>query len=202
MSGRVRQTITIRANKLRSSCNSTILLFAVTMLFLPVDFQVSSLRFFICDHTLTVPFWIRSVTKLLRSFSPSILCAHRSRLTLSGTTTLIHCEGICIADNSVKKLVYVSLFTGYRCSSEVMMAVLNLCSYPCHVLCFLCYKHASSGGIRKNLACAIGLSAIPTKAPLTFMERLTRSRPLFAPSPQKGTWELLFTTQFPSLNSW
>ena len=38
---------------------ATILLFTVTLLFLPVDFQFKSLRFFIWAHKLTAPLWMR-----------------------------------------------------------------------------------------------------------------------------------------------
>ena len=70
IAGLERQTTIIGAKKLRSSCHLMIVLivlFTLTLLFLPVDFHIKSLRFFIWANKLTVPFWMRSLTNVLKS---------------------------------------------------------------------------------------------------------------------------------------
>ena len=58
-------------------------------------------------------------------------------------------------------------------------------------------NRASSGAIRKNLVRALRLRVMPVSPPVTFMERLTCPRALFALSAQNGTSGFLLTTQFP-----
>ena len=94
ISGRDLHTTIIRAKSERSSFNSITLSWVATRSLFPVDFHVSSFRFFIGDQMLCSADWIRSFTKLLKSSFPMVLCSLRSFLTFSGLLpSLQGCRG-------------------------------------------------------------------------------------------------------------
>ena len=68
LSGRLLQITIIRANRFLSSCNSTVSPVHGTLTFLAMDFQVWRFCFFIVDHRLILPNWIRSLTNVSKSF--------------------------------------------------------------------------------------------------------------------------------------
>ena len=89
ISGRLLQITIIRAKRFLSSCNSTVSPVHETLIFLAMDFQACSFCFFMVVHRLFLPDWLRSLTKVSKSFWPMSLCPTRSFWTFSGTTTFV-----------------------------------------------------------------------------------------------------------------
>ena len=122
LSGRLLQITIIRANRFLSSCNSTVSPVHGTLTFLAMDFQVWSFCFFIVDHRLILPNWIRSLTNVSKSFWPMSLCPTRSFWTFSGTTTF------------VTRLKSLLLSWHWGCQG-MMVGAFICCRCPSHLFC-------------------------------------------------------------------
>ena len=89
ISGWLLQITIIRASRFLSFCIFTVSPVHGTLIFLVMDFQVWSFCFFMVDHRLILPDWIRSLTNVSKKFLTMSLCLTRSSWTLSGTTTFV-----------------------------------------------------------------------------------------------------------------
>ena len=206
LSGRLLQITIIRANRFLSSYNSTVSQVHGTLTFLAMDFHVWSFCFFIVDHRLILPNWIRSLTNVSKSFWRMSLCPTRSLWTFSGTTTFVtSLKSLPLSwlKGFVKLYLVFSMFFSWRESNEAVNVWWWVPAFAVDVPAISFASSArrvSSGAMTKNFA--FRFKMIPNRPPEAFMDRFICSRAWSAPSAQNATSSFLLTTQLPSRNSW